>query len=133
MEIQNKSTAFAMPSILSQRRQSMCDKRCISKSMPQMSSVNNNRNVSRRDVGKLILGVSTAAVVTTCFNNTAAAAAQKAPSFVKDDSGILYYDVKTGNGSYPLNGDFVIIDYVSKSQILFVFTSTIYIYKYCVY
>lgn len=79
--------------------------------------------VSRRDLGKLVLATSAAAAISSLCGNTASANAavsgkQKAPNFIKDDSGIQYYDVKVGNGATPIEGDFVIIDYVCYAKLL---------------
>ncbi len=62
------------------------------------------RYATRRDFAKLAL-LSTLAP-------TAVSAAPARPVYEKDESGISYYDLKTGTGNYPNDGDFVTIDYV---------------------
>lgn len=74
--------------------------------------------VSRRRLGHLALGASAAAMLagatTFSYEKTFATEAKKnVPVFTKDESGISYYDVKAGTGAGPVDGDFVIVDYVS--------------------
>lgn len=66
--------------------------------------------VSRRKLGQLALGTSAALLVN--WLNPGQPSAASSPSFVKDDSGIQYYDVKPGSGPGPVEGDFVVVDYV---------------------
>lgn len=73
--------------------------------------------VSRRKLGQLALGASASVIAATIAGPVVAAATQK-PAFIKDESGIRYYDVKAGTGSGPIDGDFVIIDYVSSHSML---------------
>lgn len=75
------------------------------------------RQISRRDLGKLAVGACAAGLVSALTTNVPVASAQtkkSKPVFTKDDSGIQYYDVKEGNGSPPVEGDFVVVDYVSS-------------------
>lgn len=76
--------------------------------------------VSRRKLGQLALGASASVIAATIAGplERVAAAAAKQPAFIKDESGIRYYDVKVGTGSGPTDGDFVIIDYVSSYSML---------------
>lgn len=73
-------------------------------------------NVSRRDLGRIAL-IATAVELTTNLITpllpSSAADTKKKPVFIKDESGISYYDVKQGSGAGPTDGDFVVIDYVS--------------------
>lgn len=68
--------------------------------------------VSRRKFGEIALGAS-AALLASSNRTEAATQASQRPVYIKDESGISYYDVKTGAGAAPISGDFVIIDYVS--------------------
>lgn len=73
--------------------------------------------VSRRRLGQLALGTSAAILLgvaksPSSVRANAAEARKKAPAFTKDDSGISYYDVKAGSGASPVDGDFVVVDYV---------------------
>lgn len=71
--------------------------------------------VSRRRMGKLMLSAIAASLAIDLDNVSSVQAAEKPakkPEFIKDESGILYYDVTVGNGASPIEGDFVIIDYV---------------------
>lgn len=83
---------------------------------PQMST----SVLSRRKLGQLALGTSAAVVADAASSvipeqaKAADAKKKEAPAFVKDDSGISYYDVKAGSGPGPADGDFVVIDYVSS-------------------
>lgn len=72
-------------------------------------------DVSRRDLLLSTAAVAIATTVTLVPNlpAPAAAAAAAAPTYIKDDSGVLYYDIKLGSGAGPIDGDFVIVDYVS--------------------
>lgn len=66
-------------------------------------------------MGKLMLSAITASLAIDLGNVSSVQAADKPakkPEFIKDESGILYYDVTVGNGASPIEGDFVIIDYV---------------------
>lgn len=85
--------------------------------------------LSRRDVGKLAcgaVGALIASVLGSTLTPSAAAVASsndtgskagkkgnKAPAFIKDESGVQYFDTKTGSGASPMEGDFVVVDYVS--------------------
>lgn len=64
---------------------------------------------TRRDFTKLAILSSLAPSIVN--------AAPARPVYEKDESGISYYDLKTGNGDFPNEGDFVTIDYVSKSRV----------------
>ena len=73
-------------------------------------------NVSRRELGKLMLITTAAGLATNVITPllpSNAADTKKKPIFIKDESGISYYDVKPGSGAGPADGDFVVIDYVS--------------------
>lgn len=77
---------------------------------------NASPDVSRRELGKIILITTAAGLATnviTPFLPSNAADTKKKPVFIKDESGISYYDVKLGSGAGPTDGDFVVIDYVS--------------------
>lgn len=67
-------------------------------------------NLSRRQINRLALGALVSAAIVEPVDK--ALAATKRPAFIKDESGISYYDVKAGNGAGPVDGDFVVIDYV---------------------
>lgn len=74
------------------------------------------QKISRRRLGQIAIGASAALVSYTATAptvNKAIAEAKKRPAFIKDESGISYYDVKTGSGAGPADGDFVVVDYVS--------------------
>ncbi|CDF37031.1 unnamed protein product [Chondrus crispus] len=72
-------------------------------------SMNSAPTFSRRQVSRLALG---ALLATTVLEPTGRAlAAARRPEYIKDESGISYYDVKGGSGAGPINGDFVVIDY----------------------
>lgn len=43
----------------------------------------------------------------------APAQAAAKPDFIKDESGLLYYDVNKGTGAQPVDGDYVAIDFVA--------------------
>lgn len=80
-------------------------------------SMNSTSNFSRRQIGQLALGASLSLIATTVVKPVERAfAATKRPAYIKDESGISYYDVKAGTGSGPVDGDFVVIDYVSAAQ-----------------
>lgn len=77
--------------------------------------------LSRRDVGRLALGVSAAALAAAIAGTAGvapatAASKPRAPDFVTDETGVKYFDTKVGTGASPIEGDFVIIDYVSLSM-----------------
>lgn len=63
--------------------------------------------MSRRSFATLALGASAAAVA-----GAQRAEAASKPEFITDDSGIKYFDVKQGSGAGPVEGDFVVVDYV---------------------
>lgn len=69
---------------------------------------------SRRQVGRLLFGVSAAALATViaAAPHLTIADTTTRPTFMKDESGISYFDVKVGSGATPVDGDFVIVDYV---------------------
>lgn len=85
-----------------------------------MKSVPSTSKISRRSLGQLAIGASAALIAYTStaplVQNATADAKKKAPPFVKDESGISYYDVRAGSGSGPGDSDFVIIDYVRISS-----------------
>lgn len=86
---------------------------------PRSNTVMSSQNMglSRRDLGKIVVGTCLAGLTRTLESSVPAASAQSGkskPTFTKDDSGIQYYDVKQGGGATPVEGDFVVIDYVSK-------------------
>lgn len=70
------------------------------------------RTWTRRDAAKLLLSVSVGTLASSAVSPDAATAAAAAPVFEKDETGIQYFDIKVGNGASPIDGDFVIIDYV---------------------
>lgn len=93
---------------------SACPRQVVSmRSEPPISKI------SRRNLGQLAIAASAGLIAYTAtaplIRNATAEAKKRAPPFVKDESGIRYYDVKSGSGSGPVEGDFVIIDYVSIS------------------
>ncbi|PXF40897.1 FK506-binding protein 4 [Gracilariopsis chorda] len=65
--------------------------------------------VSRRRFGQLAAGAS---LVALSAIEPAVAKGSK-PVFTKEESGISYYDIKTGSGASPIEGDFVIVDYLA--------------------
>lgn len=70
--------------------------------------------MSRRKMAQLAIGTAGAALAASACPAVAAEAGKtKRPSYIKDDSGISYYDVKAGSGSNPMEGDFVVVDYVA--------------------
>ena len=76
--------------------------------------MNSAPTFSRRQVSRIALG---ALLATTVLEPTdRASAAARRPEYIKDESGISYYDVKGGSGPEPSNGDFVVIDYVSSAM-----------------
>lgn len=75
--------------------------------------------VSRRRFGQLAAGAS---LVALSAIEPAVAKGSK-PVFTKEESGISYYDIKTGSGASPIEGDFVIVDYV-RFAVLFSLLST---------
>lgn len=113
--------AFLTPIMLDGRRQVWKQTRqAVPTCSPNMSI---SRSWSRRDLGKVVLGASVTAIVSAMRGDPTPAVAaassgkQKPPPFTKDDSGIQYYDVKEGSGSTPIDGDFVIVDYVSQMHL----------------
>lgn len=84
-----------------------------------MKSEPSTSKISRRNLGQLAIGASAGLIAYTAtaplVRNAIAEAKKRTPPFVKDESGIRYYDVKSGSGYGPVEGDFVIIDYVSIS------------------
>lgn len=100
------STAFSVPTLLTGRPAG--GSRKVSKR--NAPAANAAPGMSRRRLGRIALSAAAATLVSPL---TANAAGQKRPTFVKDESGISYYDVEEGKaGTYPQNGDFVTVDYV---------------------
>lgn len=80
-----------------------------------------NLKISRRELGTLVLGASAVALSATFghADEALAESAKKPPAFVTDESGVKYFDVKEGTGARPIEGDFVVIDYVSNAFFIF--------------
>lgn len=82
--------------------------------LKRLSPISTKRNlhmsagVSRRRFGQLAAGASLVAF--SAIEPTVAKGSK--PAFIKEESGISYYDIKTGSGASPVEGDFVIVDYV---------------------
>jgi len=69
-------------------------------------------SVSRREMGKIAVGATAGILAALVRPGTVGAEGSARPVFIKDESGVSFYDIKTGTGSGPIDGDFVIIDYV---------------------
>lgn len=100
------STAFSVPAPLTGLAEGRSRK--LSKRIAPTATA--AKGFSRRQLGRVALSAAAAALAAPLTGN---AAGEKRPSFVKDESGISYFDVEKGTtGSFPQDGDFVTVDYV---------------------
>ncbi len=70
------------------------------------------KGISRRQLSRIAFSAAAAALILPMPSNAEGEKKVKKPVYVKDESGISYYDVAGGRGAYPQDGDFVTVDYV---------------------